>query len=58
MPLDSVANLAPILDLAENRVRRMLGALRGSGWVESVVRGMTERRQHRWFLTREAVDLL
>ena len=58
MPLASVANLAPILGLAEDRVRRMLGTLRSGGWVESVVRGMTERRQHRWFLTRRAVDLL
>ena len=58
MPLASVANLAPILGLAEDRVRRMLGALHGGGWLESVVRGMTERRQHRWFLTRKAVDAL
>ena len=36
----------------------MLGALRRGGGVTSVVRGMTERRQHRWFLTRRAVDLL
>ena len=58
MPLASVANLAPVLELEEERVRRMLGALRRDGWVTSVVRGMTERRQHRWFLTRQAVDLL
>ena len=58
MPLASAANLAPILGLAEDRVRRMLGALHGGGWIESVVRGMTERRQHRWFLTRRALDLL
>ena len=58
MPLASVANLAPVLGLDEERVRRMLGALRRGGWVTSVVRGMTERRQHRWFLTRRAVDLL
>ncbi len=58
MPLASVANLAPVLGLDEERVRRMLGALRRGGWVTSVVRGMTERRQHRWFLTRQAVDLL
>ena len=58
MPLASVANLAPVLDLDEEKVRRMLGALRRGGWVTSVVRGMTERRQHRWFLTRQAVDLL
>ena len=58
MPLASVANLAPVLGLDEDRVRRMLGTLRRGGWVTSVVRGMTERRQHRWFLTRRAVDLL
>ena len=58
MPLASVANLAPVLDLDEEKVRRMLGVLRRGGWVTSVVRGMTERRQHRWFLTRQAVDLL
>ena len=58
MPLASVANLAPILGISEDRVRRMLGTLRGGGWVESVVRGMTERRQHRWFLTRKPVDAL
>ena len=58
MPLASVANLAPVLGLDEDKVRRMLGALRRGGWITSVVRGMTERRQHRWFLTRRAVDLL
>ena len=58
MPLASVANLAPVLGLDEEKVRRILGALRRGGWVTSVVRGMTERRQHRWFLTRRAVDLL
>ena len=58
MPLASVANLAPILGMTEDLVRRMLGTLRGEGWIESVVRGMTERRQHRWFLTRKAVDAL
>ena len=58
MPLASVANLAPILGMAEDRVRRMLGTLRGGGWVTSLVRGMTERKQHRWFLTRKAVDAL
>ena len=31
---------------------------RNEGWIESVLRGMTERRQHRWFLTRKAVDAL
>ena len=58
MPLASVANLGPVLDMDEDRVRRMLDALRRGGWITSVVRGMTERRQHRWFLTRRAVDLL
>ena len=58
MPLASVANLAPVLGMAEDRVRSMLGKLRGGGWVASVVRGMTERRQYRWFPTRQAVDLL
>ena len=58
MPLASVANLAPVLGMDEEKVRRMLGTLRRDGWVTSVVRGMTERRQHRWFLTRRAVDLL
>ena len=53
-----MANLAPVLDLEEEKVRRMLGALRRGGWVTSLVRGMTERRQHRWFLTRRAVDIL
>ena len=58
MPLASAANLAQILGMSKRRVRRMLGTLHGGGWVESVVRGMAERRQHRWFLTRRAVDLL
>ena len=58
MPLASVANLAPVLGLDEEKLRRMLDALRRGGWVTSVLRGLTERRQHRWFLTRQAVDLL
>ena len=58
MPLASVANLAAVLDLSQEQVRRMLGTLRAGGWVESVARGMTERRQRRWFLTRQAVDAL
>ena len=33
MPLASVANLAPVLGLDEERVRRMLGVLRRGGWV-------------------------
>ena len=53
-----MANLAPVLDLDDERVRWMLGALRRGGWVSSLVRGMAELRQHRWFLTRQAVDLL
>ena len=58
MPLASAANLAPVLGIPEDRVRRMLRALHDGGWVEPVVRGMTERRQHRWFLTRQAVESL
>ena len=58
MPLASVANLASTLGATEDRVRAMLGRLRSGGWVESVMRGMTERRQHRFFLTSQAVDLL
>ena len=58
MPLVSVSNLVAVLDMAEATVRRMLGALRRGGWVTCVARGMTERRQHRWFLTRKAVELL
>lgn len=58
MPLSSVANLASALNLSEDRVRRSLASLRRGGWVSSVMRGMTERRQHRFFLTRKAVDVL
>ena len=58
MPLASVANLASASGATEDRVRSMLGRLRSGGWVESVMRGMTERRQHRFFLTSQAVDLL
>ena len=58
MSLASVANLACILGANEDRVRAMLGRLRSGGWVSSVLRGMTERRQHRFFLTSLAVDLL
>ena len=58
MPLASVANLASASGATEDRVRAMLGRLRSGGWVSSVMRGMTERRQHRFFLTSQAVDLL
>ena len=58
MPLASVANLAAVTRLEEEKVRRMLNRLRRDGWVSSVMRGMTERRQHRYFLTSHAVDLL
>ena len=58
MPLASVANLASTLGTTEDRVRAMLGRLRSGGWVSSVQRGMTERRQHRFFLTSQAVNLL
>ena len=58
MPLASVANLASVLDLSEDQVRKMLKRLHGGDWVSSVIRGMTERRQRRFFLTSQAVDLL
>ena len=58
MPLASVNNLASVMETTEDQVRGMLGRLRSGGWVASVMRGMTERRQHRFFLTGQAVDLL
>ena len=58
MPLASVANLASVAGMTEDQVRAMLGRLRSGGWVSSVMRGMTERRQHRFFLSSKAVDLL
>ena len=58
MPLVSVSNLIPILGRDEGGIRRTLNRLRGGGWVWSVRRGMTERRQERWFLTRRAGELL
>ena len=58
MPLASVNNLASVMETTEDQVRGMLGRLRSGGWVEPVMRGMTERRQHRFFLTGQAVDLL
>ena len=58
MPLASVSNLASTLGATEDRVRAMVGRLHSGGWVTSVLRGMTERRQHRFFLTSRAVDLL
>ena len=58
MPLASVNNLASVMETTEDQVRGMLGRLRSGGWVESVKRGMTERRQNRFFLTGQAVDLL
>ena len=58
MPLVSVSNLASVLQTREYRVRRMLHGLRRGEWVASVRRSMTERRQHRWYLTRKAVELL
>ena len=36
MPLASAANLAPVLGVDEDRVRRVLGILRSDGWVASV----------------------
>ena len=58
MPLVIVSNLIPVLGSGERPIRRMLNTLRRGGWVWSVRRGMTERRQERWFLTRRAADLL
>ena len=58
MPLASAANLASVMETTEDQVRGMLSRLRSGGWVSSVMRGMTERRQHRFFLTSNAVDLL
>ena len=58
MPLASVNNLASVTGATEDQVWRMLARLRNGGWVASVMRGMTERRQHRFFLTGQAVDLL
>ena len=58
MPLASVANLASVTGLEEEKVRRMLARLHRYGWVDSIMRGMTERRQHRWFITHKAVNLL
>ena len=58
MPLASVNNLASVMETSEDRVRAMLGRLRSGGWVEAAIRGMTERRQHRFFLTGQAVDAL
>ena len=58
MLLASVANLASVMGANEDQVCGMLDRLRSGGWVSSVMRGMTERRQHRWFLTRRSVDAL
>ena len=58
MPLSSAANLASVMETTEDRARGMLNRLRSGGWLGSVMRGMTERRQLRFFLTSRAVDLL
>ena len=58
MPLASVSNLASTLGATEDRVRAMLGRLRGGGWVSSVMPRMTEDTQHRFFLTSQAVEVL
>lgn len=58
MPLSSAANLAFVMETTEDRARGMLNRLRNGGWLGSVMRGMTERRQRRFFLTSRAVDLL
>ena len=58
MPLASVSDLAPVMDVSEERVRRMLAALKSGGWAESVARGMNDRPRRRWFLSSRAVDEL
>ena len=58
MPLASVANLVPILDLGTRQLRRQLISLQDAGWLASVRRGMSERPQDRWFLTSHAVKTL
>ena len=58
MPLASVNNLASVSGMTEDQVRGMLGRLRSGGWVSSVMRGMTERRQHRFLLTGQGVEML
>ena len=50
--------MASFLGWAEDQLRRALGTLGNSGYVESVMRGTAERRQYRWFLTRKPVDAL
>ena len=52
MPLASVSDLAPVMDVSENRVRRMLAAR------SPVERGMTGRPRRRWFLSSRAVAAL
>lgn len=58
MPLASVAGLAPVLGVSEERVRRMLATLKSGVWAESARRGMTDRPRRRWFLNGRAVDEL
>ena len=58
MPLASVPNLASVLGAPERGIREALNGLRRDGWMQSLRRGMTERRQNRWFVTRQAIDLL
>ena len=40
MPLPSLSDLAPVLDMGEEGVRRMLATLKSGGWAEFVARGM------------------
>ena len=58
MPLASAANLAAILDVGPDAARRRLTALRRSGWIAPLRRGMVEPSQDRWYLTRKAVECL
>ena len=45
MPLASVANLAPALGMAEDKLRSMLGALRSAGWSWSYLNGTASPTQ-------------
>lgn len=58
MPMASAANLAPILGADERPVRARLSSLQRARWIDSLHVWMTEPRQHRWFLTTQAIGEL
>ena len=58
MPLASASNLATIVQMSADSVRRRLNGLRRAGWVSALKRGVTEPRQNRWFLSSRSVELL